>query len=457
MGIRRSLLALGLAAAAVACSDDDDEAATTSAPPATDAATTAAAEPTTTGAASTSTAAPATTMSSATSAPVTAAPPSVPSGELSVVVAEYSDATRPYWEGVVADFEAQHPGVAVSLDVVSWEQINQLIDDRVQIGDPPDIVNIDAFAPYAADGLLRPAEDVLSADRFGDILPNFAANASIDGVQYALPLTGTVRALLYNLDLFTAAGITDPPATWDELRAAAQAITDLPGDEIGYAMPLGPEEAQAEAAIWMFGNGGGWVDGSGSYAIDSAANVEAFEYMGGLAAAGLTQPDPAATDHTDALDRFFAGQVGMIEALPQVVQFAADQPGLTVAATPPPTRTGEPATLGTADHVIVFANEGNTEAARALLDVVYATDNHVAFVGAEGFLPVTSSGIAASRATLPAEQAAFLDVLPAARFYPADDPAWTTVQSAVQVQIGQAIAGDAATVLGELQALAEAS
>ena len=58
-------------------------------------------------------------------------------------------------------------------------------------------------------------------------------------------------------------------------------------------MPLGPEEAQAESSIWMFGNGGGWVDESGTFVDHSAENVEAFEYMGGLVADGLTQPNPA--------------------------------------------------------------------------------------------------------------------------------------------------------------------
>ena len=58
-------------------------------------------------------------------------------------------------------------------------------------------------------------------------------------------------------------------------------------------MPLGPEEAQAESSIWMFGNGGGWVDDSGAFVIDSAENVEAFEYMSGSSPTGSPSPTPA--------------------------------------------------------------------------------------------------------------------------------------------------------------------
>ena len=119
---------------------------------------------------------------------------------------------------------------------------------------------------------------MLSADQRDDIFPNFAAPASVDGVQYAIPLDGQRLALLYNADLFEAAGISEPPATWMSAGAVVVHITDLPGDEVGYAMPLGPEEAQAESSIWMFGNGGGWFDDQGAPSIDSAGNVAALEY-----------------------------------------------------------------------------------------------------------------------------------------------------------------------------------
>ena len=59
---------------------------------------------------------------------------------------------------------------------------------RVQTGDLPDILNIDAFATFAADDLLRPADEVLSPETLADIIPSFAENATIDGVQYGIPL-----------------------------------------------------------------------------------------------------------------------------------------------------------------------------------------------------------------------------------------------------------------------------
>ena len=463
MKASKTLLAVALALAVTACGDDDDAADDTDAATATTDATT---EETDAATATTDATTDETDVPAGTDAPTSTEPagtdsPSegtggAASGELSLMVAQYSDKTQPYWEGLISDFEAANPDVSLALEVVSWEQINDVISTRVQTGDAPDILNIDAFATFAADDLLRPAEEVLSPETLADIIPSFAENATIDGVQYGIPLIASSRALFYNTDLFEQAGITEPPATWDDLRAAAQAIVDLPGDEIGYAMPLGPEEAQAESSIWMFGNGGGWVDDSGAFTIDSAENVEAFEYMSGLVADGLTQPNPGTTDRQDAANLFFEGQIGMIEGLPPFLQFIADDhPELNFAVAPSPTKSGEPSTLGVADHMMVFNNEGNTEAAKAFLDFFYTTDNYVSFVDTEGFLPVTTSGSEAMAPNFTPEEQPFLEALPTAQFYPSSNPAWGAVQGAVQQEIGQAVEGDPAEVLADLQATAE--
>ena len=52
----------------------------------------------------------------------------------------------------------------------------------------------------------------------------------------------------------------------------------LGGGTIGYALPLGPEEAQAEWAIWMWNNGGDWKKGD-RWAINSDQNVQTLQFL----------------------------------------------------------------------------------------------------------------------------------------------------------------------------------
>ena len=52
------------------------------------------------------------------------------------------------------------------------------------------------------------------------------------------------------------------------------------GGVIGYALPLGPEEAQAEWSIWMWNNGGDWKSGD-KWTINSDKNVQTLQFLAG--------------------------------------------------------------------------------------------------------------------------------------------------------------------------------
>lgn len=60
---------------------------------------------------------------------------------------------------------------------------------------------------------------------------------TVDGKVYGIPRTGYSMGLIYNKKLFTEAGLDPekPPATWEELRAAAEKIAGLGNGTVGYA------------------------------------------------------------------------------------------------------------------------------------------------------------------------------------------------------------------------------
>lgn len=119
-------------------------------------------------------------------------------------------------------------------------------------------------------------------------------------------------------------------------------------------MPLGSEEAQAETAMWLFSNGGGYGD-SATITVDTPENVEAVEFMAQLIEAGVTQPDAGATQRTPMLDQFIQGQFGMAVGLPPVVGMIEERnPDLNYSIVPFPSADGgESATLGVADHLML--------------------------------------------------------------------------------------------------------
>src|SRR6187551_2487509 len=87
---------------------------------------------------------------------------------LDLLVPSYSDNTQGLWEDVIAGFEDENPDISVNLEVQSWDNLESVIATKIQGGEAPDIYNGGPFAGFAADGLLYPAEEVVSSDTYKD-------------------------------------------------------------------------------------------------------------------------------------------------------------------------------------------------------------------------------------------------------------------------------------------------
>jgi multiple sugar transport system substrate-binding protein len=264
--------------------------------------------------------------------------------------------------------------------------------------------------------------------------------------------------MYYNKKIFTAAGISTPPTTWAQLETDAGKIKAK--GFIGYGMPLGPEEAQAELLLWFLGNGGAYQDSSGSYAINSAQNIATLSFMKSFAATGDTEPNPGSTDRKDVWADFAAGKVGMVLGSPAVIPIiqaantlqssdygVADVPGKSAALT---------STLGVHDDIVVFKNgaAAHLAADKEFLDFVYQDKWQLQFDNEYDLLPATTS--AATTMAQNPQFAAFLTNIANSVNYPSNAN-WTTVSNQIKTSVGQAITGNPSQVLGAIQQTATSS
>ncbi|MFF5158944.1 extracellular solute-binding protein [Streptomyces sp. NPDC000348] len=380
---------------------------------------------------------------------------------LRLVAADYGDSaansSKKYWADLVERYESEHPDVKVDVSVYSWNDVDRKVREMVDAGDPPDMAQIGAYADYAAEDRLYKADDLLSIPVQADFLSQLTTAGEVNSVQYGLPFASSTRVLFYNKKLFAEAGIT-PPQTWDELAAAAEALK-AQGVKYPYALPLGPEEAQAETMQWLLSGDGGYTDLTGTYSIDSAQNVETFTWLKDeLVGKGLTGPvAPGELDRADAFAAFAAGDVGMLNGHPSLMETAKAK-GVEFGMVPTPGADGESrVTLGVADWMMAFKQNGHRDQVGEFLDFVYSEENVLDFSREYNLLPVTTS---ASRAMASSDQdkdlKPFLDQLATSELYPVGNTSWATVNAAVKKQIGKAVApnGSPAGVLGGLQATA---
>ena len=125
-------------------------------------------------------------------------------------------------------FEKQ-TGIKVKLEVVPWSDLLNRILTATTSGQGPDVLNIGNTwsASLQATGGLLPWTDANFAkiggkDRFVD---SALGSTGVSGKDpAAVPLYSMAYALYYNKQIFADAGISKPPATWDELVADGKKI-----------------------------------------------------------------------------------------------------------------------------------------------------------------------------------------------------------------------------------------
>ena len=377
---------------------------------------------------------------------------------IKVVIAEYSkDHTRPFWQGLAEQYTKQ-TRVKVELQVVDWNSIDQQVSTMLQSNQPPDVLNLNSFSSYAKDGLLYSADEVLSPKTKEDFLDAFARGGEYQGKLYGFPILSSARAFFYNRDLFAKAGVAAPPATWGEFVKTATKIQALGQGAIGYALPLGPEEAQAEWSIWMWNNGGGWKTGD-RWTINSDRNVETLGFLAALANTHkVTQVNPGKTNRTDgAFQLFKDGKVGMVMGFSPLAAQLDAEGKVNYGVAQMPTNVGTPVTLGVEDYLMAFKKKGNQEAVKQFLDLYYQPEHITRWITAEGFLPVTKSGL--SQMSGNPKLTPYLAALPNANLAPTTDPTWDKVKLDLQQNIGLAVqpGGDPKRVLDRLQRIATES
>lgn len=398
--------------------------------------------------------------------------------ELNVIISQYGNNTQDWWPTFEQDFEETYDNIDLKIEIVSWNDLYTVVGTRISTQQAPDILNIDTFADYVADDLLVPAEDYTSAELKNKIIPSFWTANELDGTVWALPILASCRALFCNMDLLNEAGVTAAPTTWAEVDAACQAIKDhFGGSIVPWGLDISTDEGQAAFAYYTWNNGGGFVDADGNWALNSAANVEAMNYIKTLIDNGYCNANPYTDTRYPLQDAFNAGSQAMMIGACNMMSADSE---VNYEVCDLPTQTGTPVAMGVCDRLMVFdssitASKNADEAARLdavskFFDFFYDTNRYSEYMVFEGFLPVTtdSSDLLATGADqftvggsgAPGDNeyfANFSSILLSCDFYPSSRAEWIDVKQGV-IEAEQSICQgeDAQTVLDNLQEKIEA-
>lgn len=164
----------------------------------------------------------------------------------------WDNAQRQGMEAVAAAYMEKNPDVVIQVQVTSWDEYWTKLDAAAESNQLPDIfwMHTNQILKYADYGMLADVTNLYDDEdpdyyqkHFSEISQNNAKGT--DGRLYGVPKDKDTICLVYNKEMFDAAGVEYPNEnwTWDDLTAASAAIYEKTGkygymayadDQLGY-------------------------------------------------------------------------------------------------------------------------------------------------------------------------------------------------------------------------------
>ncbi|MBF4590730.1 ABC transporter substrate-binding protein [Curtobacterium sp. VKM Ac-1395] len=221
-------------------------------------------------------------------------------------------ADKPNIQPSIAEWNKSHPEQEITADYFGTNDFKDKIRTAVNSPQAPTLVynwGGGTLKSYVKAGLVKDISKDLAGEKdFTDkIVPSIADTGKIDGKTYAIPASSTAPVVLYmNKDVLAKAGISEAPATWDDLltdvkklKAAGQAPISLGGqskwpylmwieylvDRIGGPQPFqaildgkpdawsDPAVIKATTMIQQLIKAGGYANGYASVSADTNADL----------------------------------------------------------------------------------------------------------------------------------------------------------------------------------------
>ena len=303
----------------------------------------------------------------------------------------------------LSKFTAQ-TGIQVKLEVIPFTELLNKILTATTSGQGPDILNIGNTwsTSLQATGTLMPW-DSAKMDAIGGAGRFEPAALQTTGAEgqtpAAVPLYNKVYQLYYNKKLFSAAGITQPPKTWDEFVTTAKKLTrDTTGDGVPDQWGLALRGQAATVALhyaYILGSAqGAQYFSTGKPTFDSPAAVAGIQqYLSWMGTDKIVNPSDAENaDWADVYESFAKHKTAMM--LVQTLGKTLEDYKLTpddygVAAMPASTAAGgkDVGSFVGGTNIAVFASTGNQKGAIDLVKFLTSAPEQVVLNTAYGTVP----------------------------------------------------------------------
>ena len=196
----------------------------------------------------------------------------------------WDNSQRESMQALADAYHELNPDVTIEVQVTSWDEYWTKLEAAAGSGNLPDIfwMHTNYILLYADNGMLADVTDLYDDDTYSHYSEVSIANTlGSDGRMYGVPKDKDTVCLVYNKEMFDAAGVSYPDEnwTWDDLTSASQAIYDATG-KYGYMA-----YADEQLGYWNFVyQNGGYIlnDDKTAAGFDNPATIDAMKFYIGL-------------------------------------------------------------------------------------------------------------------------------------------------------------------------------
>ena len=303
---------------------------------------------------------------------------------------------------VIAGFEKANSGTKVTLNSVPYAQMFTDIDAQLQAGKAPDIFRVPyyTFGSYAGRGQQLDLSSQLPSG-FGDrFTPAAWAAVQNKGKPFGVPHHTDTSVIVYNKDLFQAAGITSVPTsidqawTWAEFEQVAMKLRKaLPGTKYPFAYNW-QGNGVTRWLSWLFEANGRFLSPDLLHpAIDSTAGRAAVDFTKSFFANKLVPPNSSIKSTIYAADMWYAQTVAMTFSGAFAIPDAAQTLKFGWGATYAPRNARSAGDFG-GNALVATAKTSKPKLAAAFLDYVTQAQPMQDFCAGASLLPTRGDLVA---------------------------------------------------------------
>ncbi|APZ33380.1 maltose-binding protein [Microbacterium aurum] len=130
---------------------------------------------------------------------------------------------------LIPAFEKENPGIQVEYVDMPYDGLKQKLTTSAAGGELPDLIRSDIgwVAQFAELGVFKQLDGTMSGfEELADaVYPGTLETTSWNGHYYGIPLNTNTRVLVTNSAALEAAGLSAPPATFDEMKQLAAGLS----------------------------------------------------------------------------------------------------------------------------------------------------------------------------------------------------------------------------------------